>query len=147
MAGGNRLFKTPDDLFKVFTQYKRDVEKQRSKWEKVQYVGKEGSRVTDGQKVPLTFQGFKRFCWDTNVGHVEQYFAKPDEYPLFVDVCARIKNEIAEDLITGGLLQFYHPMIVARLNGLTDKQEVHATGSMKILNIDPLDDSSDDKPA
>lgn len=146
MAAPSRIFKTPADLWKVFEQYKRDVERQKKKWEKVQYVGKEGKRVADNPKIPLTFKGFLRFCWDTQVGHVEQYFVKREMFPDFEHVCARIKDEIAEDLQTGGLLGFYHPMISARLTNLTDKQEITTTSTMRILNIDPLDDSSDNQP-
>jgi len=45
-------------------------------------------------------------------------------YDDFCEVCARIKNEIREDQITGGILSFYNPSITQRLNNLVEKSEV-----------------------
>jgi len=42
-------------------------------------------------------------------------------YDDFCEVCARIKNEIREDQITGGILSFYNPSITQRLNNLVEK--------------------------
>lgn len=116
-----RIFKTPEQLFKAFQEYKEHVEKESEKWLKVQYVGKEGERVTDGQKVPLTMEGFEVFCYD-NYGCVNQYFDnKQGYYDDFVTICSRIRTEIRQDQITGGLLGFYNPSITQRLNNLAEK--------------------------
>jgi hypothetical protein len=45
-------------------------------------------------------------------------------YDDFCEVCTRIKNEIREDQITGGILSFYNPSITQRLNNLVEKSEV-----------------------
>jgi hypothetical protein len=116
-----RIFKTPEELFKAFQEYKQHVVNESEKWLKVQYVGKEGERVTDGQKVPLTKEGFEIFCYD-NYGCVSQYFDNKDSlYNDFVAICSRIKTEIRQDQITGGLLGFYNPSITQRLNNLAEK--------------------------
>lgn len=118
-----RIFKKPEDLLKAWGEYKADLIEQSNEWLKVQYVGKEGDRVTDGQKVPKTLEGFERFCYD-KYGCVGQYFDNKDKlYGDFVAICSRIKNEIREDQIIGGLLNFYNPSITQRLNGLVDKSE------------------------
>lgn len=118
-----RIFKTPEQLFKAFQEYKEQVEKESEKWLKVQYVGKEGERVTDGQKVPLTMEGFEVFCYD-NYGTVKHYFDnKQGYYDDFGAICSRIRTEIRQDQITGGLLGFYNPSITQRLNNLVDKVE------------------------
>lgn len=123
MAHPTRIFKTPEDLEKAFIDYKDNLKDQSNEWLKVQYVGKEGSRVTDGQKVPMTLEGFERFCYQ-NHGCVEQYFKNQDGYyEDFIPICSRIKKEIREDQIIGGLLGFYNPSITQRLNGLVDKSE------------------------
>jgi hypothetical protein len=117
----SRIFKSPDDLQKAWNEYKEDLKKQSEKWLKVQYVGKEGERVTDAQKVPMTMEGFEVFCYD-NYGCVNQYFDNKDGYyDEFVTICSRIKKEIRQDQITGGMLGFYNPSITQRLNNLHEK--------------------------
>jgi|SRR5690625_2737588 len=118
-----RIFRNPDELLIAWHDYKKDVEKQSEEWIRVQYVGKNGDRKTDGQKVPYTLEGFKRFCRN-NYGEVEQYFVNQNGYyDDFVSICREIKEEIRENQIVGGLLGFYNPSITQRLNGLVDKQE------------------------
>ena len=119
-----RNFETPEDLFKAFEEYKRDLKKQESEWQRVNYVGKDGKRVSDPQKVPYTFECFKRFCIK-NYGNVHQYFEnKNGNYESYLGICSRIKDEIRENQIIGGMLGFYNPSITQRLYGLTDKQDI-----------------------
>jgi hypothetical protein len=93
---------------------------QSNEWVKVQYVGKDGTRVEEPQKVPMTFEGFKRFC-RKKYGEVEQYFTNQNGYyDEFVGICRTIKEEIRENQITGGLLGFFNPSITQRLNALSD---------------------------
>lgn len=119
-----RIFKSPDELYKAFEAYKKDLDEKSKDWLKVQYVGKEGERVTDAYKLPYTLEGFERYCYD-NHGVIWQYLQNKDSlYHEFVAICSRIKNEIRENQITGGLLNIYNPSITQRLNGLTEKSEV-----------------------
>ena len=116
-----RIFKHPDELEKAFEEYKQQLELEAQKWLKVQYVGKDGDRREDAPKMPLTMEGFKVFCYK-NYGCVNQYFKNQDNiYKDFIPICSRIKTEIRQDQITGGLLGFYNPSITQRLNGLAEK--------------------------
>lgn len=118
-----RLFNKPNDLKKVWDKFKLDLKAQESEWQRSQYVGREGNRVTDNFKVPMTFEGFKRYCRNEK-GEVEQYFTNQDEYYNdFIGICRAIKDEIRENQIIGGLLNFYNASITQRLNNLTDKTE------------------------
>jgi len=118
-----RIFKSSEDLKTAWVNFKQHLKEQGNEWLKVQYVGKDGGRVTDAQKVPMTLEGFKRFCRE-NHGEVEQYFSNQDGYYTdFIGICSHIREEIREDQIIGGLLGFYNPSITQRLNGLTDKTE------------------------
>lgn len=131
-----RIFKTPDDLLKAWEEFKLDVEKQSNEWLKVQYVGKDGSRMTDGQKVPLTMEGFERFCRN-NYGCVNQYFDNQEGYYNdFLTICSHIKKEIRENQIIGGMLGFFNPSITQRLNGLADKQETKVTVEQPLFGDD-----------
>lgn len=119
-----RIFKTPDELKKAWEGYKLNLESEAKKWLKVQYVGKDGERVTDPQKLPYTLEGFKRYCRERH-GEVEHYFSNTENmYDDFCGICSHIREEIRENQITGGMLGFFNPSITQRLNGLTDKSEI-----------------------
>jgi len=128
-AHPTRIFHDPEDIYKVWEEYKADIDKQGQEWLKIQYVGKEGERKTDPSKVPYTLEGFERFCAQ-RYGCVSQYFDnKQGYYDEFVAICTRIRKEIRENQIVGGLLGFYNPSITARLNNLTEK--VHQVNEVK----------------
>jgi len=118
-----RIFKTPDELEHAWKLYKEDLLVQAVDWLKIQYVGKEGQRMTDAMKLPYTMDGFEVFCYN-NYGCVEQYFKNQDDYYSdFVAICSHIKKEIRSNQITGGLLGMYNPSITQRLNSLVEKTE------------------------
>lgn len=121
-----RIFKTPEELEAAFELFKEDLIEQGKEWMNVQYVGKDANRVSDPMKVPMTLEGFKRFC-RTNYGDVQGYFDNYEGYyDDFLVICSRIREEIRENQIIGGLLGVYNASITQRLNGLSDKQEIKA---------------------
>lgn len=139
-----RIFKTPDDLLKAWNEYKEDLKEQAKEWLKVQYVGKDGERKTDAQKVPLTLEGFKRFCRE-NYGEVQHYFDNTEGYyDDFCVICTRIREEIRENQIIGGMLGFYNPSITQRLNNLKEQQEhsgeIKGGGSIEVEIVQPNED-------
>ena len=135
-----RIFENPEALEKAFDAYKIDLTKQSNEWLKVQYVGKDGDRVAEPQKVPMTIEGFKRFCYK-RYGCVEQYLKNKDSlYNDFVPICSRIKDEIRENQITGGLLGFFNPSITQRLNALKENNDITSNGGtisdIKVIIVD-----------
>jgi hypothetical protein len=118
-----RIFRSPDELELAWQAYKDHLIEEAHKWPKVQYVGKDGERVEDYPRLPLTQQGFEVFCYK-NYGCVEQYFKNPNGvYDEFIPVCSHIKKEREENQITGGLLNIYNASITQRLNNLVEKVE------------------------
>lgn len=139
----SRIFKSPDELAQAWSEYKDSLTVEAKRWPKVQYVGKDGERVEDYPKLPLTMEGFEVWCYD-NYGTVEHYFRNSDgNYDDFCTICSRVKREIRHDQITGGLLGNYNASITQRLNGLKELTDATNRTEVKILNIDPLDDSAD----
>lgn len=131
----SRIFKTPEELGLAFDYYKEDVNKQSGEWLKVQYVGRDSERMTDGQKVPLTMEGFKRFC-RKEYGEVEQYFTNQgDYYKDFIGICSHIREEIRENQIIGGMLGFFNPSITQRLNNLKEQTETTKTTKLEDLDL------------
>lgn len=134
-----RIFKHPDELEKAWVEYKAFRIKEADEWPKVQYVGKDGDRREDAQKLPLTMDGFEIFCYN-NYGCVNHYFDNSeDQYNDFRTICSRIRKEIRDNQITGGMLGQFNPSITQRLNGLKESQDLNITG-VPIMNIDPLND-------
>jgi len=135
-TGRPRNIDSPEMMWKLFRDYVVDLKSKESEWLKVQYVGKEGVRETDELKLPLTLEGFKRYCWDIKVGCIEQYFKNiDDKYSEFLPICSRVKNSIRENQITGGLLNVFNPSITQRLNDLSDKKEIDVKGSLNVPNL------------
>lgn len=135
-----RIFKSPEELEKAWIEFKEDTKNQSNEWKKIQYVGKDGNRVEDSMKIPLTLEGFERFCRN-KYGCVSQYFDNKDGYYTeFVAICSYIRKEIRENQIIGGMLGFFNPSITQRLNNLTEKQEVE----QRSLNIDATELTSEE---
>lgn len=142
MAHPTRIFQNEDQLYLAFENYKEDLKDQANEWLKVQYVGKEGERVTDGLKVPMTLEGFERYCY-THHGCVSQYFDNKDGYYTdFVAICSRIRKEIRENQIIGGLLGVYNPSITQRLNGLAEKTETKSDITVDVVDYSKLSDAT-----
>lgn len=120
-----RIFKTEEEMKVAWEGYKENLTEESKRWLTVQYVGKDGDRKADPQKVPYTLEGFKRYC-RVDYGDVGGYFDNHQGfYNDFVAICARIREEIREDQIIGGLLGFYNTSITQRLNGLKETTDVN----------------------
>lgn len=141
MAGKDKYI-SEEQLQQLWKDYKENLKEQNKEWLNIQYVGRNGDRVTDPLKVPMTLEGFKRYCRE-HASEVHHYFINPDNaYDSYRTICRAIKEEIRENQIIGGMLGVYNPSITQRLNGLTEKTQTDATHSVNVLNIDPLDDGN-----
>jgi len=126
---------TPEELWQLYIDYQKWCEDNPIKIQ--DFVGKDGDEVERKKIRPLTIEGYKNYCYRL-VGNVEQYLGNMEgRYPQFVDICTRIKEEIRQHQLEGGLTGLYNPSITARINNL--KEQVEQSGSVKILNIDPID--------
>ena len=130
-----RIFKTTEELWNAWLKYKEQRKKEAVNWPKVQYVGKDGDRREDYPVLPLTMDGFECYCYD-NHGVVEHYFKNSDNYyNEFSPICSRIRKEIREQQITGGLLGQFNPSITQRLNGLVEKSSVEVKAEQPLFNL------------
>lgn len=118
-----RIFREPEEMEKAWIGYKERLKTESKNWPKIQYVGKDGDRREDYPILPYTLEGFKRFCRETNIGEISEYFNSREYYINFANICSRIREEIREQQITGGMLGFYNPSITQRLNGLVEKTD------------------------
>lgn len=130
-VGHPRNFKTPEDLWTTFVQYRDWVEKNPIR--KMVFVGKDGNKEWEDLPRPLTNEGFGNFCWEKGYGETQQYFINQDGfYDEYISICRTIKAIIRQHQIEGGMAGIYNPSITQRLNGLTEKQEVKHDGGLEI---------------
>lgn len=125
-----RIFKTPEELLIKWEEYKIDRQAEGKNWPKVQYVGKDGRRVEDYPVMPISVDGFQVW-YRRNFGKTtHQYFEnKEGYYDDFVEIIARIHQEVRDQHITGGMLGVFNPNLTARLHALVDRQEQDIKGS------------------
>jgi hypothetical protein len=138
-----KLIETPELLLELFENYKRLLK--LSPIIVVDFVGGKGSRAEREKERPLTMEGFELFVYEEGLnGELAHYFSNRDNrYSEYVTICSRIKKQIRNDQIEGGMAGIYNPSITQRLNGLVEKTQTDLTANINILNIDPLDDSAD----
>lgn len=128
--GHPRNIESPEKMWELFLAYAAEV-KSNPRY-KTEYVGKDGNKVETPLERPLTIEGFKNWCYD-GIGTIEQYFTNQDGlYEEYIGICQRIKQNIRQDQIEGGMVGQYHPSITQRLNGLTEKIETDNTHKGKI---------------
>jgi len=132
-----RIFNTPDELNKAWDEYKAYVDGLSSKWAKVQYVGRDGERVTDNPPMPYLEDGF--FVWYKNKygKTIHQYFDNKDGlYDDFVGIVTHIKGERNDNVKTGTLLGFFNASMGNRIAGLADRTETKDTTEPRVFKID-----------
>jgi hypothetical protein len=131
----HKYIETPEKMWELFEQYKAKTKSNPRK--KMVFVGKDGNRDYELLETPLTFEGFYNYCYDI-VGCIDQYFENRDNrYTDYVAICSRIKREIREDQITGGMVGQYNPSITQRLNNLKEQSDITTNGkSISSISIE-----------
>lgn len=119
-----RIFKKPEELWARWIEYKEERDKEAIKWAKVQYVGKDGERVTDVPPMPYDMDGFVVWHHMKYGQFVHQYIENTSNlYDDFVGIVTHMKMERNDNIKTGTLLGFFNSSMGNRIVGLSDKQE------------------------
>ena len=122
----HKYIDSPARMYELFQQYKSS--RQPREIQKATAAGVKSEFHTP----PLTMEGFDVFVMNyegIESKGVEQYFSNREgRYSEYVDICNRIKREIRNDQIEGGMVGQYNPSITQRLNGLTEKTDVTTNG-------------------
>lgn len=136
--GRHKAIKNPEALWTLFEAYVKDTKDNPRI--KIEYVGKEGERVETPVERPLSIEGFYTYCYN-NASDVHNYLENTEgRYEEFKGICTRIRKAIRQEQIEGGLTGFYNANLTARINGISDKNELKHEGNVQVLNIDPLED-------
>ena len=104
------------------------------------FVGKDGNPAYREKERPLSIEGWENYLENEyGIGTVQQYLENRDgRYQEFVSVVSRVRKQIRQDQIEGGMAGIYQQNLTARICGLSDKMEQTVEQSVKLLNIDPL---------
>ena len=127
------------EMYDMFEAYKK--ERKNNPRIKYHLNQRSGDMVGEPLEVPLTMEGFEIFCWNKYDLTISNYFNKKEEYKEFYTVCSRIRKEIREDQITGGMVGQYNPSITQRLNAL--KEQIEQTNIEQPLFPDVKENDSD----
>jgi hypothetical protein len=142
IMGKKKYIETPEILWQHFLDYKEYVKKRPFLIK--DWVGKDADEVHKEKERPLTIEGFENYLEDKEViSHLSDYFANTNgNYSDYSTICSRIKRNVRQDQIEGGMVGIYNPSITQRLNGLVDKKEVehNLPERLPIFGDNPLDD-------
>jgi hypothetical protein len=138
----HKYIETPEILWDWFCEYVQWCKDNPRI--KIEYVGKDGDRVETPLERPLTIEGFKILCFEKGCD-IQRYWNNVEgAYNEYVTIITRIRDIIRENQISGGMVGIYNPNLTARINNLKESTEnINTNTNISILNIDPLDDSTD----
>ena len=121
--GVHKKIESPEKLLEYFKHYKKFVKSNPFIVE--DWVGGAGKDVNRKKEKPLTVEGFENWLEDGEIiNDLGDYFANTDKrYSDYTTICSRIKREIRQDQIEGGMAGIYNPSITQRLNGLKEQTE------------------------
>lgn len=121
--GRHKNIENPEIMWTLFEEYRTKVKS--DPFIVVDYVGKDAIPVDRKKEKPLTMDGFQNYLDDQGViTDVTDYFEnKENRYKDFVRICSRIRREIRQDQIEGGMAGIYNPSITQRLNNLVEKTD------------------------
>jgi hypothetical protein len=124
--GKPKYIETPEKMYELFEAYKASRKPREIQKATVKGV------VSEFHMPPLTMEGFDIFVMNyegIESRGVDQYFINKDgAYSAYLGICSRIKREIRNDQIEGGMVGQYNPSITQRLNNLTEKTDVTTGG-------------------
>jgi len=138
--GIHKNIESPETLWNHFLDYKKIIKENPILVQ--DFVGKDADEVERKKQKPLTFIGFQNYLDDINViSDVTDYFENKDgRYSDFIRICSRIKRNIQEDQISGGMVGIYNPSITQRLNHLVERNEITTVEKQQpIFGDNPLD--------
>lgn len=133
----NKYIETPNKLWLLFKEYK--AETKNNPIIVKDWVGKDATDVYREKEKPLTMVGFECYVMEnTEITYPDLtvYFeGKEESYKDYFPISSRIKAEIANDQLNGGMTMIYSQNLTARLNGLVDKKETEIKGGLSIPNL------------
>jgi len=146
MGRPNKI-ESPEHLWSLFQEYKEYTKSNPFKIG--DYVGKMAEYVQREKERPLTIEGFENYVASKNViGDLSHYFANTNgRYKRFLTICSRIRREVRQDQIEGGMAGMYNPSITQRLNNLVEKTQTTVIEQPLFPDVEENDSDQQDTKA
>lgn len=127
--GKHKYIESPEKMYELFKEYK-EITKSNPIKQHDFIGGKDLHEVHRHKERPLTMEGFENYVASVGLNQdLSHYFANHEKrYDDYLAICSRIRKEIRQDQIEGGMAGIYNPSITQRLNNLTDRQDVTSNG-------------------
>jgi len=132
----NKYIETPEILWRHFLDYKKSVKVKPILVK--DWVGKDGNEVYKEKERPLTIEGFENYLADQEIiEDLGDYFKNKDNrYNDYAPICSRIKRNVRQDQVEGGMVGIYNPSITQRLNSLVEKSEINVKQEQPLFGED-----------
>jgi len=125
---------TEDQILQAFEEYKADIKSRPFKQHDF-IGGKDLHEVHRKKERPLTLVGFYNYCFN-HYSDVHNYFENTDgRYEKYKGITIRIREEIRQDQVEGGMAGVYNSNLTARLNGI--KEQTDITSKDKEIKLPP----------
>jgi hypothetical protein len=121
---------SPEELSRLFEEYKTWAH--NNPWIKKDFIrsGPDAGQIIDlPTERPLTEVEFAVHCGMSRDG-LREYCSR-DEFSY---IYSRIKDEMSSQRISGGMTGAYNASLVARIDGLVDKQDVKHSGEIDVAD-------------
>lgn len=135
--GRPRKIDSPEQLWDLYEQYKKWAAK--NPWYRNELI-RSGSRSGEIMQIPLsrplTVWGFATFLGISRNGLL--VYGKEESHREYFGTYQRIRSDMAQHTIEGGLLEGYNPNLVARIEGIRDTADVNQR-NVNVSAIGPID--------
>ena len=142
--GKKKYIETPEKMWELFQAYKKH--EKSNPVLKMEYRGKDAQQVYYELEPPLSMEGFECYVADQPgmPFGIDQYFSNQDGlYSDYMGICSRIRREIRNDQIKGGMVGIYNTSITQRLNNLVERTENRTHTKVVLFESSPLDIQTD----
>lgn len=135
--GRDRLFSSPEDMWKAATEYFEWCDK--NPWKKIDYKGKDIVEVEIPTARPYTLTGLCLYlgCNAKYFNQFEDSLTDSEMDQDFSNIITRIRETIYTQKFEGAAVGAYNANIIARDLGLIDKTDI-TTGGEKIKTDEEL---------
>lgn len=140
--GNHKYIDNPETFENWWEEYKAHIDANPDKEE---VLSNKGDVVILNKPKPYLRQGFEAYVWKKYRVTLKHYIENTGgAYEKFCRTVSHARNEWEEQTISGTLTgRFKAPNLVARLHNIAENNNNKEALSIKILNIDPLDDGSE----
>lgn len=151
-----KYIKTPDKLWEFFSQYREETKSNPIKIVEQRkgtinipkdFAGNFPDAIIElPLQRPLTMEGFQNYLENQGIiTDVTDYFENKDNrYSEYVRIASRVRREIRDDQITGGMCGVFNSSITARLNGLTEKIQAAVTTDNFLITLNLTEPKKED---